>query len=312
MSASSLAPPLRRVGLLLFAVLLTPLGFAQEATSGKPGPANLSPEAAKLIEKVSEAYRTAPGLKDQIELSIDFGPQSPPPIQAKITLGAGTDLSIDELPMSGLGLTSVAGKLYLFRIDEKQAVRFALGEKPMDALPEEFGQGMPLAPHLPLRWGAGPAAVLGALSWGMLESPKFERIEEVSGKTSIRRVHFTGSVPFSEETATATVDIDAATFLISASKVSAKTPDGPVSIAVRYQPQRLSEAPALAFAADDYEMKESLQDLFSMGFDASEMNPSIEIGKAAPAFELTDQLGKKRSLAGLQGKYVLLDWWGIW
>lgn len=40
--------------------------------------------------------------------------------------------------------------------------------------------------------------------------------------------------------------------------------------------------------------------------------PSVEAGTDAPLFTLVDDLGKEHSLEKYRGKFVLLDWWGIW
>ena len=41
-------------------------------------------------------------------------------------------------------------------------------------------------------------------------------------------------------------------------------------------------------------------------------SPTVAIGSTAPGFELVDQAGKTHTLESYKGKYVLLDWWGIW
>lgn len=51
------------------------------------------------------------------------------------------------------------------------------------------------------------------------------------------------------------------------------------------------------------------------GVDLEEMfstEGGLQAGDTAPTFTLTDQDGKQHSLADYKGKYVLLDWWGMW
>lgn len=47
----------------------------------------------------------------------------------------------------------------------------------------------------------------------------------------------------------------------------------------------------------------------AIAFTSSSPEPLKEAPKAAPAFTLADQAGKKHNLSDFKGKYVVLEWW---
>ena len=307
-------------GWALGALALLAMPALTIAEESKPKPT----EAERLLDQIVEAYRSAPGLEDRVEFKLDFGPMSPPPQKFTVTLGAKTDAKIDAMPMSGLGLCSSGGDLYLIKLagdpfggaptgpsDEKVAVKMALGKDPIKTIEKEIGASLPMAPQLVMRWGCSRDEALRALLWGLIENPKIERVERVATESSaIDRLHVTGAVPFSDDPAKATVDVDAKSHFLVGASAKAKSKDGDVGFTYSYTPKLLATPPKIEFDATGYDIKKSMSELFAM--DMAAMAPSVKIGEPAPAFSLVDHTGTTHALEGLAGKYVLLDWWGIW
>lgn len=50
----------------------------------------------------------------------------------------------------------------------------------------------------------------------------------------------------------------------------------------------------------------------TLGVNAQQNAPELTVGQAAPEFSLPDPQGKQVSLKSLQGKWVVLDFWGSW
>lgn len=273
-----------------------------------PGPKALAPDwaaadtdaaaltkAEALIAKMTKAYQDAPTLADTIKLSskTPFGEQSD-------TLGvafAGPDLRLESGQMS---LSTSANTLY-FETESSTKKYLAVPIKEsVDATLKELMPGFKLpVPYRELRAGATGADLYKGFSLGVLEDLKPVGMRQKDGKDQILMRAANGDMQ---------VTIDPATSLISGIETVFSPPQAPpgmmigVDMAMAPKLGPSLEKPITAPEPKGRRAVTTMQELMA----------ATSAGEPAMDFTLSDQDGKKVSLADLKGNVVVLDFWASW
>ncbi|MFO0872881.1 MAG: TlpA disulfide reductase family protein [Phycisphaerales bacterium] len=252
----------------------------------------------ELVAKVAEAYRKAPTLSDTIVIEA-VTPRGPQTEQLAVQFGAGKEARVQ---VSDMTITVVGGRLYI----EASAIsdeRFVGAPLKNDSLAETLppvtdGLNLPL-PHFDLRYGTTDAEWLKAFSMGSLE-----KLAVVGHRVNADK---DDEILFKGDNGMSLARVDGTSRLLERLSVDFRPPDAPpgfgMGVNLTFAPKVAEKLdPPITFDPGKRKEVATMQDLMR----------KIQIGDAAPGFELKTQTGETVKLADLKGSVVVLDMWATW
>ncbi|HMN95144.1 MAG TPA: TlpA disulfide reductase family protein [Phycisphaerales bacterium] len=289
----------------------TPTGGAGGGAGADGGPslgvgaafssAEKSDEAAKrgtaLLTGVAKAYRDAPTISDTIKLSVvtPLGPQNE---EFSIELAGKNDLRV-RIPQ--MVITSVGDRLYVEadQFSDEKFVGVPLKDGSFAATLESVAEGFNLPlPHIGLRFGTDEKTWIESLSAGSIENARIAGHRSGDGDEFILLVGDNGE---------GVARVDGTSKLLESLSVDYRPTGAPpgISIGINFAfSPKVADAlnPPIAFEPKGRREVATFESLMQ----------KLQVGDAAPAFELKDNNGETVTLASLKGEVVVLDLWATW
>jgi len=254
-------------------------------TSGTKDP------AVALVEQVARAYRQAPALVDECEITMTSRGRTRTNTNV-VWLGPGTDARIS---IDGYDMTAVDGQFMIEHVD--RPAKYV--QKPLDGnLLVSFaslsgGAGLPV-PQAALRYGETLDDSIAAFGLGKAAGLRLQGVATIQrdGET------FEQLMLSNDQGATVEALIDPATKFVTT--ITLTTPGSEYVLTMA--PKRLKKLPArLAVNTTDRRRVETIQNLMI-----------LSAGDDAPNITLETLDGREVSLADYRGSLVVIDFWATW
>ena len=254
-------------------------------TSGTKDP------AVALVEQVARAYRQAPALVDECEITMTSRGRTRTNTNV-VWLGPGTDARIS---IDGYDMTAVDGQFTIEHVD--RPAKYV--QKPLDGnLLVSFaslsgGAGLPV-PQAELRYGETLDDSIAAFGLGKAAGLRLQGVATIQrdGET------FEQLMLSNDQGATVEALIDPATKFVTT--ITLTTPGSEYVLTMA--PKRLKKLPArLAVNTTDRRRVETIQNLMI-----------LSAGDDAPNITLETLDGREVSLADYRGSLVVIDFWATW
>jgi len=254
-------------------------------TSGTKDP------AVALVEQVARAYRQAPALVDECEITMTSRGRTRTNTNV-VWLGPGTDARIS---IDGYDMTAVDGQFTIEHVD--RPAKYV--QKPLDGnLLVSFaslsgGAGLPV-PQAALRYGETLDDSIAAFGLGKAAGLRLQGVATIQrdGET------FEQLTLSNDQGATVEALIDPVTKFVTT--ITLTTPGSEYVLTMA--PKRLKKLPArLAVNTTDRRRVETIQNLMI-----------LSAGDDAPNITLETLDGREVSLADYRGSLVVIDFWATW
>ncbi len=276
-------------------------------------------KATRLLFEVSRVYSELPALTDEITTSFSMDGRADENSKISVRFSKHAAEATGIAPPQTLDIHVVDGRLYLQLNGVEGVVEAEIGDDPLASAKRVMGMAYPyLPPQIVLRWATGIDGVGEWFMMGMLEKGVVAGYAETGDGVQRPEVLFEGVAPLlGGRPGTCRVQFDSKTKLATSIVIEGGT-DGSsptFRMSAKFRPKitaRLEE-PIVLDVADDLarfaHFKAMLNVLLGGGVS---VDPSIEVGAAAPTFDLLDQNGKRHTSDAYRGKVIVLDWWGVW
>lgn len=260
--------------------------------------------AREILEASAQAYKQVPALRDTLSYVVD-APGSEREIKTEeYAFGPGKAARVKNALLEAVALN---GEFYLVQSDVPDRYVFAHYDGDFGAVLRRVAGSGSLFEPLPLAMHEGKDldACIDTLRFNLLEPLRIASYREAVAGDDGRSYD---EIRFVADNGELTLRIDRRTHFFASVSFQVTPPGAPEGFQVRvngtFSPQILSaSAPAITFAPLSRSAVNSLTELTSK---------RLEIGSAAPDFQLETLDGKKIALHDLNGSVVLLDFWATW
>jgi hypothetical protein len=293
-------------GLVPFAVLVAP------ATAIGPD----VERANELLREVTRTYKELPALTDEMATRFSMTGRSADQtstIRVRLSKAAVEATGIVET----LDVFALDGHLYLKLAGAPGAVKAETGGDPLGCAKSVMGIAYPyLPPQVVLRWAKDVDDVSRSFMLGVLEDPVVAGYEllEVDGVPRHEIRYDAVASLLGGSPGTCRVRVDPQTNLVTSIHIDAadETGDRVMKMTATLAPKIVPrlEHPITVDLPLGVELYENFLAMLSASMGG--IDPSIEVGTVAPAFDLVDQDGKRHVSADYRGRIMMLDWWGVW
>lgn len=272
--------------------------------------------AMQALARISHRYSTLPVLTDAISTSFAMEGRSDETSTIDIRIKDDRAEATGIVPPTALDIYLIDDTLFLGLVGAPGMVVARTDREPLATAEEHLSIAFAyLPPHLWMRWTEGTERAGEWFTFGMLKNSEIIGISdlEIDG-TRVHEIRFEGTAPLlGERPGKGVARFDAESLLLTQVVIDGGT-DGEAQT-FRFQasfdpgtPADL-ESPIELELTDDTPRYVGFMDMLTTALAAK---PTIAVGAPAPAFDLHDQHGREHALEDYRGRFVILDWWGLW